>query len=194
MKILIISILIFYCFACNTIQRKKAISITKKLKENCLVLNVTEIKNNEKIYFHFSSKTGSMNKTIYYKFDKKYNNSLPAKSINKKYKNPTKAEESKTTSNKVTKTEYHYYYEIEKESGANFLYLHYKNFNGNDLTIECYESSFIYIILIVVGVVFIVILIIVCVCVGRCCYAKKQRDIMQGYKTSFVDDNINSLY
>ena len=68
MKILIISILIFYCFACNTIQRKKAISITKKLKENCLVLNVTDVKDKEKIYFHFSSKTGTMSDILYYQF------------------------------------------------------------------------------------------------------------------------------
>ena len=205
MKILIFAILIIYSSACKIIKRKKSIKFQNS-KQNCLFLNITNIKNKEKIYFHFSSKKGSMNEKIFFKFLKKANNTNTiqenAKSPYKKDVSKPKTKTSKTSKNKQIKTsspkvEFHYYYEIEKQPGANFLYLRYANFKGETLEIENYEPSYLHIYIIIIGVVFVVFLIIVGICVGRHIYTKKQEAIMEeNYKSSFVDEDNsnNSVY
>jgi len=198
MKILIFAILIIYSSACSFIKRKKSKTF-KKSKENCLFLNITDIKNKQKIYIHISSKKGSMPEKLFFKFLDQVNNT---KSIKEKYKMPYKKDVSKTTSkstktskNKKTlvntsKREFHYYYEIEKQPGANFLYIRYTNFKGESLEIENYEPNNVYIFLIVFGVIFVIILIIIGICVGNHLYTKKQEAIMEeNYKSSFVDEN-----
>ena len=201
MKIVILAILIIYSSACSIIKRRKSISF-KNRKENCLFLDITDIKNKGKIYLHFSSKKGSMNEKIFFKFLQKANNTS---TIQEKNKSPYKKDVSKpkTTTSKTKKNkqikvssskgEFHYYYEIEKQPGANFLYVRYANFKGESLKVENYEPNNIYIYFIVIGVALVVILIIVCICVGRYMYTKKQEAIMEeNYKSSFVDDDVNN--
>ena len=204
MKILIFAILIIYSSACKFIKRKKSIKFQNS--QSCLLLNITDIKNKGKIYLHFSSKKGSMNEKIYFKFLKKANSTNSSKENPKiPYKKDVskpKEQTSKTGKNKLTKIssqkrEFHYYYEIEKQPGANFIYLRYTNFKGDSLEIENYEPSYFHVFIIIIGVVLVIILIIVCVCVGRYIYTKKQEAIMEeNYKSSFVDDNnyTNSVY
>ena len=144
-----------------------------------------------------------MSEKIYYKFLKI---AEETNSIKENFKNPYKKDvsnpktrTSKTKNNKKisvtsSKGEFHYYYEIPKQSGVNFLYIRYSNFKGETLEIENYEQSYWHIIFIVIGVILGVILIIVCICVGKYCYAQKQKAIMEeNYKSSFVDeDNYNN--
>ena len=197
MKILIFAILIIYSSACRFIKRKGKIRIENK-KQYCLFFNITDIKNKKKIYLHFSSKKGSMNEKISFKFLKTANNT---NNIIENIKSPYKKDVSKPKTKKSKTTsqgEFHYYYEIEKKTGANFLYLQYKGFKGDYLEIENYEQSYLYILFIVIGVAFVVILIIVGICVGRYLYTKKQEAIIEeNYKSSFVDENNytnNSVY
>ena len=143
-----------------------------------------------------------MNEKIFFKLLQKANNT---DTIQEKNKSPYKRDvskpkttTSKTKKNKQTKVsssqgEFHYYYEIEKQPGANFLQFRYANFKGESLKVENYEPSNFYIYFIAIGVALVVILIIVGICVGRYIYTKKQEAIMEeNYKSSFVDNDENN--
>jgi hypothetical protein len=188
MKTFLFLILILYCSSATEyfIQTVHNLQFQKTEKiyepEAGLCLDVESFKKDEKFYLQMISKSGSINKTVFYEF---IDEACPQNYIF----NPenTTLQEKKTSSSIEKSNEFSLEYEFKTIKSKN-IFVIYTGYTGEELSVVFSSikiTTAIYIILGILAGVIVVCIILCCCC--YCCCKKKQKQILTNdYQTSFA--------
>ena len=187
MKAFLFLMLILYCssikdYFIQTVHHFQ-FQKTKKISEKDagLCLDVERFKKDEKFYLQMNSKSGSINKILFYEF---INEACPQNyTLNPEN---TTLQKKETSSSKETSKEFSLEYEFKTIESKN-IFVIYTDYTGEELSVQFSDmkiTTAIYIVLGILGGV-IVFLIILCCCCYYCCKKKQKQILTNDYQTSF---------
>ena len=193
MKIIIFIFIISYSISITTYDLEIIYLSSKydtnrtSLTDAGICINIKNIDINDKFYLVLSSRNGSINETLEYKF---LNDTC--------YTNYTYDPEDETfspkkkSSSSTYKEEFSYEYEFKKEQNFNYAFVIYFNYTGNELTITFSKLKSKTILFIFLGIIggFIILLIIICFCCYKCC-KKRQKSIDDDFQNFETNKLVN---
>ena len=189
MKIIIFIFILSYSISITTYDLEIIYLSSKydtnrtNLTDAGICINIKNIDINNKFYLVLSSRNGSINETLEYKFlndtcDTNYTYDPEDKTFSP----------IKKSSSSSYKEEFSYEYEFKKEQNFNYAFVIYFNYTGNELTITFSKLKSKTILFIFLGIIggFIIILIIICFCCYKCCKKRQKSldDDFQNFETN----------
>ena len=149
-------------------------------EESLTIFDASKLNENEILISYKIKKEKFGNKKLYYSFNEDY----PDASYSPK-------EEINNTDEQGNNNEHILIYKFKKDNNKKFLVLeNFKSVNGKEIEVQNLKPKTKVIVFIILSIIIVIIIIVSFIFIGKYVYNKRQKEIMEKYATSFVDDSL----